>query len=512
MPHAALQHRKNTVRSCPKGVQAPARLNRTPAVAAHPVVQAKLLIGARNDKYEQEADRVAGIVVRMPDPAVSPVLAHRLPSIQRLCSTCQEEMQRQPIEEEEELFQPQRGSSKTPAVAPGIHQRISQLRLQGGDPLPGTTRSFVEPRFKRDFSHIRIHTGPEAADLSRSVQARAFTVGNDVFFNRGAFQPATREGVRLLAHELTHTIQQGGGKDIDRSRAMHLQRALATGDAPATGPCPRDGTVRFIVHGAPVEKLTDQPTLEIVTVGGNPWLKMAAKKFEANKTVVTIKGEQGDLGDWMVGFSQTIQKNSSLHACYAPAMDPARDPRTTSGKKKTGMAVQDIGELAGGPVLDGDKFTTPNPPFYNAPSLPGFPDPKRGPTVSMNDRPQNSAPIFFNDDPSTGACLTKLIRLFKATAFVIASRGDEESCFLWHIDWGFMQFANPDSIALDASGNAHLGNFSVNFAEFPIEEGPGDGGHPSKLTPPLANTIGKKSKFKKIAAPCPLVGDGCVPL
>jgi len=79
----------------------------------------------------------------------------------------------------------------------------------GGRPLDDETRDHMENKMGHDFSSVRIHTGPDAITLSRYVHAQAFTVGNHIFFNVGKYRPETEEGLKLLAHELTHVIQQG---------------------------------------------------------------------------------------------------------------------------------------------------------------------------------------------------------------------------------------------------------------------------------------------------------------
>jgi hypothetical protein len=79
-----------------------------------------------------------------------------------------------------------------------------------GQPLDPATRTFFEPRFGHDFSHVRVHTGGRAAQSARMVNALAYTVGRDVVFGEGQYAPNTGAGQRLIAHELTHTIQQGG--------------------------------------------------------------------------------------------------------------------------------------------------------------------------------------------------------------------------------------------------------------------------------------------------------------
>lgn len=82
--------------------------------------------------------------------------------------------------------------------------------MSGGQPLPSDVRRFMEPRFKADFSKVKIHTGTNAANLNRQVNAKAFAFKNHVFFGKNQFRPDSDSGKELIAHELTHTIQQGG--------------------------------------------------------------------------------------------------------------------------------------------------------------------------------------------------------------------------------------------------------------------------------------------------------------
>jgi len=175
--------------------------------------QAKLTIGQPNDRYEQEADRVADQVMRMSDADVS----QRVDSgtvqpirIQRLCPQCEEELaQRQPEEDEDEELQAKEQPGRTPQVTPNIESRINGLKGRG-QPLDHATRSFFEPRFGRDFSDVRLHTDSAAADTARSIRARAFTLGNNVVMGSGEYHPNSQSGRRLLGHELTHVVQQSG--------------------------------------------------------------------------------------------------------------------------------------------------------------------------------------------------------------------------------------------------------------------------------------------------------------
>lgn len=106
-----------------------------------------------------------------------------------------------------------------PMVTPSLSADIVSS-TGSGTPLPPRVREFMEPRFKADFSRVRIHTGDRAARLSKQLHAQAFTVGNNIFFAKDQFRPDSPDGQELLAHELTHTIQQGAA--IQRSEAPDI--------------------------------------------------------------------------------------------------------------------------------------------------------------------------------------------------------------------------------------------------------------------------------------------------
>src|SRR5258708_27037558 len=95
-----------------------------------------------------------------------------------------------------------------PATVPPIVHRAIQAQ---GQALDSESRAVLEPSFGHDFGKVRVHTGALAAESARAVHALAYTVGADVVFDTGHYAPHTSAGQRLLAHELTHTIQQGSG-------------------------------------------------------------------------------------------------------------------------------------------------------------------------------------------------------------------------------------------------------------------------------------------------------------
>ncbi len=197
-------------------------------VGPGPVIQPKLTVGAPNDRFEREADRVADQVMRMPEPAhTGPIDSGgqaKTEGIQRKCSECEEEVRRQPIAEAENLRM-KRAPGAAPEIGPVMQARLGGLR-GSGRPLPPSTRGFFEPRFGYDFSQVRVHTGDPSANLARSINARAFTVGRDIVFGEGEYAPEKGTGRKLLAHELTHTVQQASPGSLATAK---LQRTIGDG-------------------------------------------------------------------------------------------------------------------------------------------------------------------------------------------------------------------------------------------------------------------------------------------
>ncbi len=174
-------------------------------------IQAKLKIGQPDDKCEQEADRVAEQVMRMPDPQTRETeqvsAKSQTSQIQRTCDECEE------VEEDEELIKTKKAGDVTPEVTPAISSGIQSLQ-GGGRPLSGSKRGFFEPRFGADFSNVRVHNDTRAASAARSINARAFTLGHNVVFGAGEYYSDALAGRKLLAHELTHVVQQNGGPTL----------------------------------------------------------------------------------------------------------------------------------------------------------------------------------------------------------------------------------------------------------------------------------------------------------
>lgn len=164
-------------------------------------IQPKLTIGSPNDHFEQQADAVANQVMRMPE---SNFVA------QRKCASCEheeEKVQRKPFNISPII---QKVGENTGNIASENVSNQIESRRGNGHQMDAGTKTFMESRFGNDFSNEKIHTDSTAIQLSQNLNAQAFTVGNDVFFNEGKYNPNSSSGKHLLAHELTHTVQQTG--------------------------------------------------------------------------------------------------------------------------------------------------------------------------------------------------------------------------------------------------------------------------------------------------------------
>jgi Domain of unknown function (DUF4157) len=174
------------------------------------LIQAKLTVGEPNDVYEQEADCVAAEVVRqIHTPQIAS--SRQSAAIQRqVMGNKEEELRRKPLIQ-------CKSDVGGMAVSSEIESSIQQAR-GSGQPLAESIRKPMEHAFGADFSGVRVHTDDRSDRLNREVQALAFTTGQDVFFRQGAYQPGSSGGQQLLAHELTHVVQQGNYTENDKER------------------------------------------------------------------------------------------------------------------------------------------------------------------------------------------------------------------------------------------------------------------------------------------------------
>ncbi|MEM6724121.1 MAG: DUF4157 domain-containing protein [Bacteroidota bacterium] len=169
-----------------------------------PSIQAKLSVSQPNDPYEQEADAVAEKVMRQPETG---------PNIQQM------------EHPEKETIQP-KGNTPTTTVSANLQTQLNGTK--GSDQaLTESTNQFMSNAIGADFSDVRIHTDQNAIQMNQELNAKAFTYGSDIYFNQGEYQPNAEEGKRLLAHELTHVVQQKGNKASTKNR-VHQKRIQRT--------------------------------------------------------------------------------------------------------------------------------------------------------------------------------------------------------------------------------------------------------------------------------------------
>lgn len=173
-------------------------------------LQAKMELGRPGDEHEREAERVAETVMRTSDAEAARARADDRRGTERGAHR-------------RARSTATGGSGAGPSVPADLEREIAS-ETGGGRSLSAAQRSFFEPRFGRDFGDVRLHTDGRADRLSRSLGARAFTTGCDVFFRSDAYRPNSERGRRLMAHELTHVVQQGSATErAERRRDPSLE-------------------------------------------------------------------------------------------------------------------------------------------------------------------------------------------------------------------------------------------------------------------------------------------------
>jgi outer membrane protein OmpA-like peptidoglycan-associated protein len=309
------------------------------------MIQPKLTVGPADDEYEREAERVADSVMRMPDVTVT-----ARSRIQRMCSDCEEELhhkdptvaqlkpsasqisrsrgpneiQRSCSACEKEVYSPVNGLDEKGNILVQVKTAPSQVQTSpldssaldsipgGGQPLAESARTFFERRMRHDFSNVRVHADARADASARSIDARAYTHSDHVVFRAGEYAPDTSRGQHLLAHELTHVIQQGASSSIhsdpsgnlttlDKSIAARrcpgsiVQRACEVTKPPADLVCP--------------EAVTSAGTGTNISFGQDSFVLSAADR----STLAAIAAA------WHTGGGVAVLRIDGFASCDGPA-------------------------------------------------------------------------------------------------------------------------------------------------------------------------------------------------
>jgi hypothetical protein len=269
--------------------------------------QTKLLVNQPGDRYEREADLIADQVMTSASTSDS---KHR------------------------DSARHESSSSSSPK-----HKSIPS----GGQPLDAHTRTFMESRFNHNFSQVRVHTGAEAAASARGYNSTAFTLGHDVVFGAGQYRPHSSTGLKLLAHELTHVVQQNGGGAsspmVQRQNGGPLPVVVVSGPA-AIANVPEDAAEKNIRESG--EKAEKAGSMRFYPTSGYPdFVKNAHKEVGENECAskVLINGHGGSDANsaWMTMGSSS---------------DPTRGFGTTD-------IGNNAGTLVGDDVFKNFKFCSP---------------------------------------------------------------------------------------------------------------------------------------------------------
>jgi Domain of unknown function (DUF4157) len=255
-------------------------------------VQTKLAIGTPDDSYEREADRVADRIMSGGSAVPETTGISR---IQRL---------------------PAPGSRSDSSA---VSQSRIDARRGSGRPLPASAQRFFEPRLGSGLGNVRVHSDPEAQTMARSVNARAFTYGSDIYFGAGQYKPDTAAGQHLMAHELTHTVQQDAARRVQRAPAAPIEitdsriTTVPTADqriAAASCDISCDSVNIGVLHAMPLSMHTSRGPVLAGAAGSNGI--GAALHFIRNSTAIPAGNACQTCTDWKM--IQILQTNMTTDA------------------------------------------------------------------------------------------------------------------------------------------------------------------------------------------------------
>lgn len=290
-------------------------------------LQPKLTVGTPGDQYEQEADQVATQIVSSQrlQPELFPSESEAEIRTQPLGNwmTPQSQIQSQTTED---------STLKTPFDFNLEHQLT---RTQGsGSPISEQTRSFMESRFGADFSGVRLHQDQDAVQMNQALGAKAFTYGQDIYFNQGTYQPNQFEGQHLLAHELAHVIQQKGAtlRKVQQSNSITYRvgnvaplRDPAKNFEPInqkTQVIPKQTSVQIletqtvqILTGKKKQKITEQEFVKVQWDNQEGWIAKAhLVEFDPTYATLLSDSQQQALAETSKSSKPKYQKDETTQS------------------------------------------------------------------------------------------------------------------------------------------------------------------------------------------------------
>ncbi len=332
-------------------------------------VMPKLEVGQVGDEYEQEADRTADQVMQttannsvqlatLPEEKIQKAI---LPEekVQKAILP-EEKVQKKPISETSSWIQqaekkeeekPIQKKSENPSQGeiPETSWLENQLNnLKGsGDRLPDESRSFMESRFGADFSDVNVHTGSQSEVLNRSLNAQAFTHGSDVYFGEGKYNPESHQGKHLLAHELTHVVQQGNAP-VSPKIQKEGSRATATSEQEE----------QPVTSSDPVSTSPQAEQQTTSSGGGNHELsRFLAGIIRDQIDNSSLRGYLGTLGSTLqeLAVGSTGRQSDQQQTSEGQSEQPnsvLQDQRQTSPDRLTALAVEQAFSATARQIVD----------------------------------------------------------------------------------------------------------------------------------------------------------------
>jgi hypothetical protein len=304
----------------------PERLVDTPGLR----IQAQLQVGRVDDPLEREADGMAEQVMSGPAPGA---LSAAEPSrIGRKCTAC---------EETGNLRRKSAGPDSGGDASPIAHEVLRSP----GRPLDAATRAFMEPRFGQDFSGVRVHTDSSAQQSAQGLNANAYTAGHNIVFGAGQFAPQTPNGDRLIAHELSHVVQQTGsvaGQGLLAQRDHKKGTSGAVNPPPSSPavPAPGESSSRADADVSEMEQFWSAVALAGVTQRAKELTDQAVAKMIKERgprlKELTIEIDNYDYsylhpqGDWD-GHLALIAERQEIFDAYDPSKEHACEAPTVPG-------------------------------------------------------------------------------------------------------------------------------------------------------------------------------------
>lgn len=323
-------------------------------------IQPKLKIGEPNDEYEQQADRVADVVMRVPELALQRRTENEAepnqakfggapitPLIQRQT----EEGESEEVEVEEERIQPKTLPGRTSNITSNITAQINTIRGYG-QPLSGSVRAFFEPRFGYDFGQVRIHSDTAANKLAKAVNARAFTIGRHVVFGAGQYGPGTTKGWKLLAHELTHVVQQNTSAESHRRNRI----------IPSSFHWRGEKNERIQRQPAAVEPTRTKPRPIKITIDPSDTIVFQTSTSILGDVTVYVTGRMAVVGNASL-IGEELPNKGAAAALKSRVRELVKDALTVA--KLTGTAANIEVPLVGGTLELGLADDTKGSPAFN---------------------------------------------------------------------------------------------------------------------------------------------------